>query len=417
MPRVAKTLTPLEIKRLAEPGFYSVGGAAGLHLQVTKTGARSWILRTMVGTKRRDIGLGSAREVSVVKAREYAIEIKRKIREEGIDPVAERQSARSALLAAQAKTITFEECARKVIDKKVKEASNAKHGKQWASTLETYAFPTLGKMAIADVELAHIIEVLRPHWETKTETMTRVRQRVETVLAWASAHGYREGPNVAAWKNNLDAILPTPAKISKVQHHRALGIDDMHDFMKALRNRDGVAARCLEFVVLTAVRSGEARGAVWSEIDLDARVWTIPASRMKADKEHRVPLSDAAVKLLESLPRHEKSQLVFPAPRGGKLSDAAMSALLKRMEVNVTVHGFRSTFRDWTAERTATPHHIAEMALAHAIGSGVEAAYRRGDLLAKRATLMKQWADFIDTKPASGSVTPIRAKKAAQADA
>jgi len=412
MPRVAKTLTPLEIKRLVEPGFYSVGGAAGLHLQVTTTGARSWILRTMVGSKRRDIGLGSAREVSVARAREHAIEIKRKIREEGIDPVAQRQTVRSALLAAQAKAITFEECALQVIDKKMKEASNAKHAQQWQNTLQTYAFPILGKMAVDDVLLAHIVEVLRPHWETKTETMTRVRQRIETVLSWASANGYRDGPNVAAWKNNLDAILPAPAKIAKVKHHRALEIDSIHDFMAKLRNREGIAARCLEFVVLTAVRSGEARGAVWSEIDLEARVWTIPASRMKADKEHRVPLSDAAIKLLESLDRSEKTDLVFPAPRGGNLSDAAMSALLKRMKVDVTVHGFRSTFRDWTAERTSTPHHIAEMALAHAIGSGVEKAYLRGDLLDKRVTLMKQWATFLATKPAKAeNVTPIRENK------
>jgi integrase len=412
MPRVAKTLTPLEIKRLVEPGFYSVGGAAGLHLQVTTTGARSWILRTMVGSKRRDIGLGSAREVSVARAREHAIEIKRKIREEGIDPVAQRQASRSALLAAQAKAITFEECALQVIDKKMKEASNAKHAQQWQNTLQTYAFPILGKMAVDDVLLAHIVEVLRPHWETKTETMTRVRQRIETVLSWASANGYRDGPNVAAWKNNLDAILPAPAKIAKVKHHRALEIDSIHDFMAKLRNREGIAARCLEFVVLTAVRSGEARGAVWSEIDLEARIWTIPASRMKADKEHRVPLSDAAIKLLESLDRSEKTDLVFPAPRGGNLSDAAMSALLKRMKVDVTVHGFRSTFRDWSAERTATPHHIAEMALAHAIGSGVEKAYLRGDLLDKRVTLMKQWATFLATKPAKAeNVTPIRENK------
>ncbi|WP_016855996.1 tyrosine-type recombinase/integrase [Halomonas smyrnensis] len=415
MPRVAKTLTPLEIKRLVEPGFYSVGGAAGLHLQVTKSGARSWILRTMVGTKRRDIGLGSAREVSVAKAREYALEIKRKIKEEGIDPVAERQAARSALLAAQAKAITFEECARKVIDKKKKEASNKKHGKQWETTLETYAFPILGKMGVDDIELAHIVEVLEPHWSEKTETMTRVRQRIEAVLSWASAHGYREGPNVAAWKNNLDAILPAPAKIAKVEHHRALDIDATRDFMADLRQRQGMAARCLEFVILTAVRSGEARGAVWSEIDFDKAVWTIPAERMKAGKKHQVPLSKPAVRLLESLPRGEDDALVFPAPRGGKLSDAAMGAVLKRMGHKVTVHGFRSTFRDWTAERTSTPHHVAEMALAHTIANGVEAAYRRGDLLEKRATLMKQWADFIDTKPAKGeNITPIRQKKVAE---
>lgn len=410
MPRVAKTLTPLEINRLVEPGFYSVGGVAGLHLQVTKTGARSWILRTMVGSKRRDIGLGSASAVTVGKAREHALEIKRKIKEEGIDPVLERQAARSALIAAQAKAITFEECAHKVIAKKIAESTNKKHGRQWESTLETYAFPTLGKMAVDDVELAHIVEVLEPHWSEKTETMSRVRQRIEAVLAWASAHGYRQGPNVAAWKNNLDAILPAPAKIAKVEHHRALEFDAIHDFMTDLRQRQGMAARCLEFVVLTAVRSGEARGAVWSEINLEERVWSIPGERMKNGKPHRVPLSGAAVRLLESLPGGEGGALVFPAPRGGKLSDAAMSALLKRMGHKVTVHGFRSSFRDWTAERTSTPQHVAEMALAHTIASGVEAAYRRGELLEKRAKLMQQWAEFIDTAPARGeNVLPIRA--------
>ncbi|TDO13797.1 tyrosine-type recombinase/integrase [Halomonas ventosae] len=412
MPKVAKTLTPLEIKRLVEPGFYSVGGAAGLHLQVGKTGARSWILRTMVGSKRRDIGLGSAREVTVAKAREYALEIKRKIKEEGIDPVLERQAARSALMAAQAKAITFEECARKVIAKKMAEATNKKHARQWETTLETYAYPTLGKMAVDDIELAHIVEVLEPIWQSKTETASRTRQRIEAVLAWASAHGYRQGPNVAAWKNNLDAILPAPAKIAKVEHHAALHFDKIHDFMRDLRQREGMAARCLEFVVLTAVRSGEARGARWSEINLEERIWSIPGERMKNGKPHRVPLSDAAVALLESLPGGEGMALVFPAPRGGKLSDAAMSALLKRMGYRVTVHGFRSCFRDWTAERTSTPQHVAEMALAHTIASGVEAAYRRGELLEKRADLMKRWAEFIDTAPAKGeNVTPIRPKE------
>ena len=415
MPKVAKTLTPLEIKRLVEPGFYAVGGVAGLHLQVTKTGARSWILRAKVGSKRRDIGLGSVREVTLAKAREHAAEIKRKIREEGIDPVLERQAARSALLAAQAKAITFEECARKVIDKKMKEASNKKHGRQWESTLETYAFPILGKMAVEDIELAHIVEALEPHWSEKTETMSRVRQRIEAVLAWASAHGYRQGPNVAAWKNNLDAILPAPAKIARVEHHAALPFDEIHGFMRDLRQRQGMAARCLEFVVLTAVRSGEARGARWEEINLEERVWLIPGERMKNGKEHRVPLSDAAVKLLESLPGGEGKALAFPAPRGGKLSDAAMSALLKRMGYKVTVHGFRSCFRDWTAERTATPHHVAEMALAHTIASGVEKAYRRGDLLAKRAKLMQQWSEFVETPPSSGAVTPIRREKLSDA--
>lgn len=414
MPRVAKTLSPIEVKRLTGKGFYSVGGVSGLHLQVTGAGGRSWILRTLVGGKRRDIGLGSAAEVSLKAARELAAEVKRRIKEEGVDPVLERKSKRAALMAAQAKAVTFEDCAKRVIAKKQAEAGNIKHAKQWASTLERYAYPVLGKLSVGDIELAHIIEVLEPHWADKTETMSRVRQRIESVLAYAITHGYRDTANVAVWKGNLDAILPAPNRITKVEHHRALAIDSMYDFIADLRKRTGNAARCLEFTVLTATRSGEARGARWDEIDLDGRVWVIPAERMKAGKEHRVPMSDAVVKLLEGMPRDK--ELVFPAPRGGKLSDAAMSALLKRMGVVATVHGFRSTFRDWAAERTSTANIIAEQALAHTV-KGVEGAYRRGDLLAKRARLMEQWAEFADTKPAQGNVASIGAGRKTEADA
>ncbi|MDT8895803.1 tyrosine-type recombinase/integrase [Halomonas sp. I1] len=411
MPKVAKTLTPLEVKHLKDPGFYAVGGVSGLHLRIKDTGARSWILRTLVGGKRRDIGLGGASGISLKQARELAADMKQRIKDEGIDPVLERASRRSSLIAAQAKAVTFEDCAKRVIAKKQAEAGNPKHAKQWASTLETYAYPVLGKMAVGDIELAHIVEVLEPYWAEKTETMTRVRQRIEAVLAYAITHGYRETANPAVWKGCLDNVLPSPSKITKVEHHRALKIDAMHDFMADLRQRQGNAALCLEFTILTATRSGEARGARWDEIDLEGQLWTIPAGRMKAGKEHRVPLSDAAVKLLKKMPR--EGSLVFPATRGGKMSDAAMSALLKRMGVNATVHGFRSTFRDWVAERTSTPNQIAEMALAHVV-QGVEGAYRRGDLLAKRARLMEQWAKHIDTKPAkAGAATPIRDNHAA----
>lgn len=404
MPKVAKELTPLQIKRLTEKGFYAVGGVAGLHLQVTSEGGRSWILRTLVGSKRRDIGLGGVAEVTLKEARERASEIKHRIKVEGIDPILERKSQRASLIASQVKSVTFEDCARRVITKKQAEAGNIKHAKQWESTLERYAYPVLGKLSVGDIELAHIIEVLEPHWTTKTETMTRVRQRIESVLAYAITHGYRDAANVAVWKGNLDTILPAPAKIAKVEHHSALAIDDMNAFIVELRKRSGNAARCLEFTILTAARSGEARGVTWDEIDLVNRVWIIPAGRMKAGQEHRVPLSDQAIKLLKGQP--QDSKLLFPAQRGGKLSDAAMSALLKRMGVRVTVHGFRSTFRDWAAERTSTPNQIAEMALAHAV-KGVEGAYRRGDLLAKRARLMGQWADFIDQE-ANPSVASIR---------
>lgn len=410
MPKKAKELSALEVKRLVEPGFYSVGGVAGLHLQVTKTGARSWILRILVGNKRRDVGLGGYPDVQLAQARDKARDVREKVAQ-GIDPVAERQTARSALLAQQMRSITFKQAALEVIKKKQLEAGNIKHAQQWHNTLETYAFPVLGRMAVSDIELVHVKQALEPIWTTKTETASRVRQRIEAVLSWATVHGHREGDNVARWKGNLDTILPAPTKIAKVKHHRALDVDDAHQFVVNLRQREGVAARCLEFVILTAARSGEARGATWSEIDLANRLWIIPASRMKAGREHRVPLSDAALDLLESQPRRSDKDFVFPAPRGGQLSDAGMSALLKRMGVDATPHGFRSTFRDWAAERTSTPHHVCEMALAHTIKNEAEAAYRRGDLLTKRAKLMQDWAKFINEPASAGDVTPIRQQK------
>lgn len=410
MPRKARELAPVEVKRLTTPGLYAVGGVAGLHLQVTKSGARSWILRATIGGKRRDLGLGGYPDVTLALAREKARDTREKIAQ-GIDPVAERQRLRSAALAERLRDMTFEKAAEAVVAKKQAEARNPKHGKQWASTLETYAYPVLGPMSVADIELAHVKQVLEPIWQTKTETATRVRQRIEAVLSWASVHGHRSGENPARWKGNLDAVLPAPTKVSKVEHHRAMPMDDMHDFMLALEKRKGIAPRCLAFVILTAVRSGEARAATWDEIDLAEKVWTIPGDRMKAGREHRVPLSAPAVELLEALPRFAGCNLVFPNTQGRKLSDATLAAVLKRMKLHeaATVHGFRSTFRDWAAERTSTPHHVAEMALAHTIKNHAEAAYRRGDLLAKRAKLMQQWADFLATAPAKAeNVTAIR---------
>lgn len=415
MPRKARELAPVEVKRLTTPGLYAVGGVAGLHLQVTKSGARSWILRATIGGKRRDLGLGGYPDVTLALAREKARDTREKIAQ-GIDPVAERQRLRSAALAERLRDMTFEKAAEAVVAKKQAEARNPKHGKQWASTLETYAYPVLGPMSVADIELAHVKQVLEPIWQTKTETATRVRQRIEAVLSWASVHGHRSGENPARWKGNLDAVLPAPAKVAKVEHHRAMPMDEMHDFMMALEKRKGIAPRCLAFVILTAVRSGEARAATWDEIDLAKKVWTIPADRMKAGQEHRVPLSAPAVELLESLPRFAGCNLIFPNTQGRKLSDATLAAVLKRMKLHdkATVHGFRSTFRDWAAERTSTPHHVAEMALAHTIKNHAEAAYRRGDLLAKRAKLMQQWADFLATAPAqTENVTAIRQNKVA----
>ncbi|MBB3330411.1 integrase [Halomonas campaniensis] len=428
MPRVAKELSAAEVRRLTQAGFYAVGGVAGLHLIVRDTGARSWILRAQVGAKRRDIGLGGFPDVPLAQAREDAREAKRNIKE-GIDPVAERKGARSKLLAQQVQEITFEQAAAKVIEKKQAEARNPKHAQQWENTLKTYAFPLLGKMAVKDVDLAAVIKVLEPEWETKTETMTRVRQRIEAVIAWATVHGHRSGDNPARWKGNLDAVLPAPAKVKGAKNHAALPYARAAEFMADLRARDGLAAKALEFAILTAARSNEIRGATWREIDLAELVWIIPAARMKAKREHRVPLSPAAVALLEALPRFEGNELVFPAPRGGQMSDSTLAAVIKRMHASakekdkdapgyidprqgdrvITQHGFRSTFRDWAGERTAYPGGAIEQALAHTIRNAAEAAYRRGDMLDKRRHLMTDWADYLaDQAPAKGTVTPIR---------
>jgi integrase len=270
----------------------------------------------------------------------------------------------------------------------------------------------IGRMLVRDIDLPHIEAVLRPIWETKTETATRVRGRIEKVLDWATVGKYREGLNPARWKGHLDSRLAPPRKLTKVEHHAALAAGRVGAFMAELRKQAGMGARALEFAILTAARSGEVRGAIWEEIDLEAAVWTVPAERMKAGKEHRVPLSTPAIRILKALPRIDGTELVFPAARGGKLSDMTLSAVLRRMNVPAVPHGFRSTFRDWCAEQTNYPRDVAEMALAHTIGDKVEAAYRRGDLFDKRTKLMKAWGDFCGRVQTDATVTPIRARKA-----
>lgn len=393
MSRKATELGALAVSRLRDPGMHAVGGVSGLYLQVTPSGARTWILRATMGGKRRDMGLGGYPDVTLAAAREKAREARAKI-EQGIDPILERERALSQLKAEQAKSITFAAAARALIDAKSDEWRNAKHRAQWSSSLETYAFPIIGKLQVADVTQAHVLSVLQPIWKEKTETANRLRGRIEQVLDWAKVRGYREGENPARWRGHLDKLLPAPTKIARVVHHRALPIDAMPGFMAELRQRKGIAPRALEFLVLTAARSGEVRGATWQEIDMDAAVWTVPAERMKAGKEHRAPLSLQALELLASLPRLEGNDLVFPAPRGGVLSDMTITAVMRRMELDAVPHGMRSTFRDWAAERTNYPREVAEMALAHTIGNAVEAAYRRGDLFEKRVQMMADWAAF-----------------------
>jgi integrase len=400
MPKLAKEMTAIEVHRLTRAGFHSVGHISGLSLRVKPSGARSWILRATVGDLRRDIGLGPYPEVTLAQAREKAREARETIRQ-GSDPVRERQALVSARRAEQAKQVTFEEAAAMCIAKDAPGWRNAKHAQQWRNTLATYAYPVVGSMLVRDVAPAHVLKILEPIWLTKTETARRLRSRIEAVLDFATGRGYRTGDNPAKWKGNLSAQLTAPQKIAKTTHHAALSVAEMGAFMGRLRAIEGMGARALEFAILTAARSGEARNATWSEIDLESKVWTVPAGRMKAGREHRVPLSDAVLDLLRALPRLTDTDIVFPASRGGPLSDMTLTAVLRRMGVNAVPHGFRSTFRDWAAEHTNYPREAAEMALAHAIGDKVEAAYRRGDLFGKRRRMMTDWACYC-ARPLAG---------------
>jgi len=407
MPKIAKALSALTIKRLTAPGLYPVGGAAGLLLRIRDTGTCYWVLRVRIAGKRHDVGLGPYPEIGVASAREQAATIRVAIRA-GLDPLAERRTAKAATQAALAKSLTFDQAAARYLASKTKEFSNPKHAAQWASTLDTYASPVIGRLPVDAIELPHIVRTLEPIWLEKTETAKRLRGRIESVLSWATVSGFRSGDNPARWRGNLDAVLQAPGKVAKVAHHRALPWREIPAFMAKLRRMDGMGAKALEFGILTGARSGEVRGAVWSEIDVAERLWSIPGARMKTGKPHTVPLSDDAIALLKSLPRCAESEFVFPAIRGGQLSDMTLSAVTRRMGVDAVPHGFRSTFRDWCAESTSHPHEVAEMALAHAVGSAVERAYRRGDLLEKRRRLMDDWARFCRDGTPSGDVVPIR---------
>lgn len=417
MPKKARELTALEVKRLTNPGLHFVGEIPGLALQVLPTGGRTWVLRMMVGAKRRDMGLGGYPEVSLADARAKARVARDRVRA-GVDPIAEAQAARSALRAAQAAAMTFRQAAELFIDTNRSGWSNAKHAAQWASSLTRYVYPIIGQLNVQDIGRAHVLAVLEQHvgkegkfWECRTETAERVRGRIEKVLDWAKGRGHRTGDNPATWKGNLDAVLPKAKRIKKVEHHPAVSLDEMAGFFSDLQQREGTAARALEFVILTAARSGEVRGMTWSEVDMNSGAWVVPAERMKAGKEHRVPLSSLAVSLLERMPRHEGNDLVFPSPRGGLMSDMSLTAVMRRMDREEVPHGFRSTFRDWAGELTHYPRDMAEMALAHAIASATEASYRRGDMFEKRREMMEDWADFVSgTAPRTASfASPIAA--------
>jgi integrase len=412
MPKRAKELKALEVKGLASPGRHAVGGAPGLCLNITETGATSWILRSIVAGKRRHIGLGPYPEVSLSEARQKAQDMRRKIAS-GIDPVEERIASRAVQAADEKFAMTFEAAFERFFSEKLEdELKNAKHCKQWRSTLVTYAYPKIGSTPVSQIQVKDVLALLRPIWTTKNETASRVRQRIEAVLDWATVTGHRGGENPARWKGNLQQLLSAPGKIQKVQGHSALALDEVSIWFKLLRSREGLAARALEFLTLTASRSGEIRGAQWDEIDLYQAIWTVPAQRMKAGREHRVPLSHEALDLLKKSPRLLDCPYVFPSPKNAQMSDMTISAVMRRIQASeeaagrrgfldsrsqrpAVPHGLRSTFRDWAAERTNHPREMAEMALAHNVGSKVERAYRRSDMLEKRRNMMNDWAVFV----------------------
>ncbi|MBZ9673443.1 tyrosine-type recombinase/integrase [Mesorhizobium sp. ES1-3] len=421
---MARTINKLGlISKINEPGMYADGG--GLYLQVakrtSKTAAdgevtKSWIFRFMLAGKARYMGLGDVNTFSLKEARERARDARQKV-SDGIDPIEVRKEKKATLRADDAKRVSFKQASERYIAAQQAGWKNDKHGSQWKNTLETYAWPVIGDLDVAKVEDGHISQILDPIWTTKNETATRVRGRIESVLDWARVRGFRpqHSENPARWRGHLDKTLPKPSKVKKVQHHAAMPYGQVRAFMGRLRAMSSISAKALEFTILTAVRTGEAIGATDSEFDFQNKLWTIPAARMKSGKLHRVPLSDRAIEILKSTPREANSAYIFPGARKGKsLSNMAMLEFLQGMEgmEDLTVHGFRSTFRDWVAELSNFPREIAEAALAHALKDKTEEAYQRGDLLEKRRRLMTAWAKYCaDRTPESAKVLDMAARR------
>jgi len=410
MVRKIGRLTALFVSRIKEPGKYPDGG--GLYLEVAKGGARSWTYRYMLRGAERWMGLGPLHAVPLTDARKKAAAA-RQLKHEGIDPISARHADAAKARLDAAKAITFKDAATAYIEAHKAGWSNLTHEKQWDSSLEAYVYPVFGSLSVQSVDVGLVLKAIEPIWAEKTETASRVRGRIENVLDWATARGYRTGDNPARWRGHLANLLPKKSRVRMVQHFPAIPYNEIGAFMETLRGQAGVAARALEFLILTVARTSEVIGAVWGEFDLDAGKWIIPAARIKSRREHRAPLSPAALAVLEEMrggAEPAANDLVFPGRRIGRpLSGMAMLALMKRMgQGEHTVHGFRSTFRDWAAERTNYPREVAEMALAHVISDQVEAAYRRGDLFTKRQQMMDAWATFCAAPATSGEVVALR---------
>jgi integrase len=397
MGRASNKLSTLEVKKALPPGLH--GDGDGLYLQVSNQKTKAWVFRFMMAGTARKMGLGSVDRVSLADARRKA-KAAYSLVQDGVDPIADRDARKAAQAVEKAKALSFKECAERYIAAHTASWKSAKHAGQWKATLETYAYPAIGSLPVALIDVALVLKVIEPIWSTKTETASRVRGRIETVLSWAKARGYRQGDNPATWRGHLDQLLPARSSVAPVKNHQALPYTDLPRFMAALRQRDSVSARALEYTILTAVRTGDTIGGVWPEIDREERLWTVAAARLKGKKgarkrDHVVPLSDRAFDLLEAMPR--EGEFIFPgAKEKAPLSNMAMLELLQGMGFGekLTVHGFRSAFKDWCSEQTAYPNELSEMALAHTVSDKVEAAYRRGDMREKRRRLMADWAEF-----------------------
>ena len=408
MARGINKLSALKVSKMTKSGLY--GDGAGLWLQVSKTGSKSWLYRYTRHGKAREMGLGALHTVSLQEAREKARECRSLILE-GYDPLEEKRKRLHNIKLEEANSMTFAECASAYIEAHRSGWKNAKHVQQWESTINSYVNPVMGILPVSQIDTTLVLQAIEPIWQSKTETATRVRGRIEMILDWAKVRHYREGENPARWRGHLDKILPAPSKVTKVTHHAAIPYRKLPEVMHRIAEKDTIAARALEFTILTAARTGEVIGARWDEIDLQHQVWVIPAKRMKMEREHRVPLCDATMTILNAMHEIRQNEYVFYGAKTGKpLSNMALIMVLRRMNIDCTTHGFRSTFRDWVSETTNYPHEVAEMALAHAVSNKVEAAYRRGDLFLKRKQLMQDWAVYCykptqaDTKVVDSAV-------------
>ena len=393
-------MTARQAETLRRAGFHAAGGVSGLYLAITGEGGRSWVLRYSFGGKRRDMGLGPFEVIGLADARELAMAARRQILA-GIDPLEARRAERDKRRLDVAKAKTFRECAEAYIAAH-ESGWDPRNAHQWRASLRDYAFPVLGDLPVAAIDTALVMRAIEPVWNEKPETANRTRGRIENILAWAAVRGYRAaGDNPARWRGHIDHLLPARAKVRKIEHLTALPYTEIGGYMARLREQTSIAARALQFLILTAARSGEVTGARWDEFDLAGRIWTVPANRMKAGREHRVPLSDLAIAIVKAMAEIRQSDLVFPGAHGGRMPGLTLrrAATGHRDGIGIAVHGFRSSFRDWAAERTNFPREVAELALAHSVGTAVERAYQRSDLFAKRRQLADAWAKLCAAPP------------------